>query len=250
MNHCLHILLYGLLCGVSGTALGGIIAAFIRRHTDRLMGSLLEFSAGLMVGVSVFNLIPTSMNLTSVWAVLFGILLGIVFSALLQNRLKFTRVGFRERESCRAFQLTRTGIFIAIGIALHNFPEGLAIGVGFGASHAVGLSLLVTIMVHDVPEGMAMALPLREGGVSRLKTIGVTVLSGIPTGIGAYIGAYLGYISESVIGIFLAVAAGTMLFISIAELVPESKSIYRGRLPSLGNIFGLLCGFIISVPIF
>ena len=104
-------------------------------------------------------------------------------------------------------------------------------------------------MIHDVPEGIAMALPLREGGVSRWKAVGITVLSGIPTGLGAYIGAYLGYISENIIGVFLAVAAGTMLFISIGDLIPESKTIYKGRLPSFGNILGLLCGFVISVLI-
>lgn len=249
VNYCIRVMLYGMFCGVFGTALGGVIAVFIRKHTDRLMGFLLEFSAGLMVGVSVFNLIPNAMELTSVWIVLLGVLTGILLSMLLQSKLKFSGKKPLRGASSRSFQLMRTGIFVAIGIALHNFPEGLAIGVGFGASHAIGLSLLLTIMIHDVPEGIAMALPLREGGVSRWKAVGITVLSGIPTGLGAYIGAYLGYISENIIGVFLAIAAGTMLFISIGDLVPESKTIYKGRLPSLGNIMGLLCGFVISVLI-
>ena len=167
MNYCIRVMLYGMFCGVFGTALGGVIAVFIRKHTDRLMGFLLEFSAGLMVGVSVFNLIPNAMELTSVWIVLLGVLAGILLSMLLQNKLKFSEKKPLRGASSRSFQLMRTGIFVAIGIALHNFPEGLAIGVGFGASHAIGLSLLLTIMIHDVPEGIAMALPLREGGVSR-----------------------------------------------------------------------------------
>ena len=245
MNYCIRVMLYGMFCGVFGTALGGVIAVFIRKHTDRLMGFLLEFSAGLMVGVSVFNLLPNAMELTSVWIVLLGVMTGILLSMLLQSKLKFSEKKPLRGASSRSFQLMRTGIFVAIGIAL----EGLAIGVGFGASHAIGLSLLLTIMIHDVPEGIAMALPLREGGVSRWKAVGITVLSGIPTGLGAYIGAYLGYISENIIGVFLAIAAGTMLFISIGDLVPESKTIYKGRLPSLGNIMGLLCGFVISVLI-
>ena len=182
MNYCIRVMLYGMFCGVFGTALGGVIAVFIRKHTDRLMGFLLEFSAGLMVGVSVFNLIPNAMELTSVWIVLLGVMTGILLSMLLQSKLKFSEKKPLRGASSRSFQLMRTGIFVAIGIALHNFPEGLAIGVGFGASHAIGLSLLLTIMIHDVPEGIAMALPLREGGVSRWKAVGITVLSGIQIG--------------------------------------------------------------------
>ena len=159
MNYCIRVMLYGMFCGVFGTALGGVIAVFIRKHTDRLMGFLLEFSAGLMVGVSVFNLIPNAMELTSVWIVLLGVLTGILLSMLLQSKLKFSEKKPLRGASSRSFQLMRTGIFVAIGIALHNFPEGLAIGVGFGASHAIGLSLLLTIMIHDVPEGMRWRCP-------------------------------------------------------------------------------------------
>lgn len=103
MNYCIRVMLYGMFCGVFGTALGGVIAVFIRKHTDRLMGFLLEFSAGLMVGVSVFNLIPNAMELTSVWIVLLGVLAGILLSMLLQNKLKFSE---KNRYGARAADLS------------------------------------------------------------------------------------------------------------------------------------------------
>ena len=109
MNYCIRVMLYGMFCGVFGTALGGVIAVFIRKHTDRLMGFLLEFSAGLMVGVSVFNLIPNAMELTSVWIVLLGVLTGILLSMLLQSKLKFSEKSRFGARAAALFSLCAPG---------------------------------------------------------------------------------------------------------------------------------------------
>ncbi len=85
--------------------------------------------------------------------------------------------------------LLQTGIIVGIGLSLHNFPEGLAIGSGFGASMKLGYSLAIAILLHDIPEGISMAVPMRNGGMSKIKVIIYTILSGVTTGIGAFFGA-------------------------------------------------------------
>jgi len=87
-----------------------------------------------------------------------------------------------------------------VGIALHNFPEGFAVGSGFGASISLGVMITSVIVIHDIPEGIAMAVPMRAGGFGKAKAFTVTVLSGVPMGIGALAGALLGGISSKFIG--------------------------------------------------
>jgi zinc transporter, ZIP family len=143
--------------------------------------------------------------------------------------------------------ILRAGILTAIGIALHNFPEGFAVGSGFEASTGLGITLTIVILIHDIPEGIATAVPLRAGGFSKRRSFLLTVLSGVPMGLGALIGAILGEISKAFIAACLGFAGGAMLYIVCGGLVTESKRLYRGRLPTIGNIFGMVCGILVSV---
>ena len=155
------------------------------------------------------------------------------------------------KEKCKNIKgkqtsILKTGIIIGIGLAIHNFPEGLAIGSGFGVSTALGITLALTIAFHDIPEGISMALPMKTGGISTWKVIFYTFLSGVTTGIGAGVGKLIGDISSSLIGISLGFAAGAMLYIVSMELIPESKKMYSGRIASIGNIVGILIGLFVS----
>ena len=140
--------------------------------------------------------------------------------------------------------LLTTGIIVSIGLALHNFPEGLAIGSGFGTSIVLGYSLAIAICMHDIPEGISMAVPMKAGGMKKTKVILYVILSGVTTGIGAFVGACIGGISEQIISMCLSFAAGAMLYIVSGELIPESNKLYNGRLSALGNIIGILIGLI------
>lgn len=147
----------------------------------------------------------------------------------------------------RISSLSKTGAVIGIGMAIHNFPEGLAIGSGFGASTTLGLSLAIAIALHDIPEGVAIAAPMKTGGENSLKALIITILSGVTTGLGAFIGAILGNISKELIALCLAFAAGAMIYIISGEIIPESKQLYKGRITSLGNILGFIVGLLISL---
>ena len=237
MKNISEIALSGLFWGMFGTTLGGILGANFKVKSNRIISFILELAAGLMTSIICFELIPESLNYGNISTCLFGILFGILGMILCDNIIKQSYSLKNKNHS-----LFKTGLIILIGLTVHNFPEGLAIGSGFEASSSLGLSLAIAIAIHDIPEGISIALPLKEGGMSIFKVILLTSLSGITTGIGAWIGAIIGNISPTFISISLAFAAGAMLYIVSCELIPESKSIYKGRFGSMGNILGFVLG--------
>lgn len=241
MNNIGVISFYGLIFGMVGTTLGGILGSFISLKSNKSLGFILEFAAGLMTAVICFDLIPETLNISNVSVCIIGIFIGIITMIFCNNIVDKI---YSNQNKLKTNTLLKTGIIIAIGLAVHNFPEGLAIGAGFEASNSLGFKLAIAIALHDVPEGISIALPLKNGGSSKLKSIIITTLSGLTTGLGAFFGAIVGNISPILIGISLAFAAGAMLYIVSCELIPESKSIYKGRFASLGNILGILVGII------
>ena len=155
---------------------------------------------------------------------------------------KNTNLKENNKISARNKNLLKTGIIVSIGLALHNIPEGLAIGSGFDSSTSLGLSLAIAICLHDVPEGISMAVPIKNGGMSPIKVMIYVILSGVATGLGALIGAIVGNISIGVIAICLSFAAGAMLYIVTGELIPEANELYKGRITALGNMMGFIIG--------
>ncbi len=247
MNNLMISTVVGTLAGILGTGLGGVIAFFINNPSKRWLSTILRISAGLMLGVVSFDLLPRSFELGSFGIGLLGTLIGVITMALLQEILsKGTEKGVGRGRSKKHSQ---TGILIGIGIALNNFPEGLAIGVGFTSFQSFGLGLSLVIALHDIPEGIAMAVPMRMGGTRPGGVVLAALLAGVPTGIGAFIGYILGEISAGFIGICLGFAGGAMLYITCSELIPESRDLYRGRISGVGLMFGILLGIILSKTI-
>lgn len=237
------VTLVGLVSGITGTGIGGLSAFFVSKITNRMMGFLLEFSAGLMTAVVCFELIPRAFELGGTLYTFAGVISGIIAVVWIENSLKNSSF----LKSSKNTGLLRAGVLMAVAIALHNFPEGFAVGSGFEASASLGLTITAVIMIHDIPEGLAMAVPMRAGGFSKLKAFAYTILSGVPMGFGAFLGAALGEISQNLIAACLGFAGGAMLYIVYGELVPESKRLYLGRLSSLGNVIGILCGIIVTI---
>lgn len=196
-----------------------------------------------MISIVCFDLIPEALEISSIALIIQGIVLGVICmiacDILVQKKFN-TSVKYAKTSN----NLLKTGIIVSIGLALHNFPEGLAIGSGFGASLKLGYSLAIAILLHDIPEGVSMAVPMKNGGMKISKVIGYVILSGITTGIGAFFGALAGGISSNIIAICLSFAAGAMLYIASGELIPESNKLYGGRSSSIGNILGFLLGIL------
>ncbi len=150
--------LLGLFFGTVGTTIGGLIGIISKRNSNKFISFILSFASGLMLSIVCFNLIPEAMETSNIYTTILGISLGVVIMILCDivvknifnqktNELQQNTVQQKNNNS-----LLKTGIIITLGIALHNIPEGLAIGSGFETSAKLGLSLAIAICMHDVPE--------------------------------------------------------------------------------------------------
>jgi len=231
----------GMLAGVVGTGLGGMVSLFFRTPTPRFTGTILAFAAGIMLSIVFLELVEESIVYSGHWAAIIGIALGMFVFYILDHFLPHHHAVTPEETPYGAY--LKKGTLLAIGIGLHNFPEGLAIGTGFVGSPELGLSLAILIGLHNIPEGMAVAAPLRHGGYSNLRVLSITALAGVPMGIGALIGAAIGSISDYVLGISLGFAGGAMLYIVCDELIPDAYKSAGAHL----SIFGIFAGTILGI---
>ena len=151
MENLLKTTLIGLFFGTFGTTIGGIIGISFKKTSNKFLSFILAFASGLMLAIICFDLIPEAMEIASIFNVIAGILFGIIVMIIcdILVQKKFNTNTIRKRNTNN---LLKTGIIVSIGLALHNFPEGLAIGSGFGASLTLGYSLAIAICLHDIPE--------------------------------------------------------------------------------------------------
>lgn len=201
MEDILKTTVVGLFFGTFGTTLGGIIGIIIKKQSNKFLSFILSFTSGLMMSIVCFELIPESMGISSIQNTIVGVILGII-TMLLCDIVVENKFSYKKGNS-----LLKTGIIVSVGLAIHNFPEGLAIGSGFEASFKLGLSLAIAICFHDIPEGISMAVPMKNGGMKKSKVVFYVILSGVTTGIGALFGSIIGNISEQIIAIALSFAA-------------------------------------------
>lgn len=146
--------LIGLFFGTFGTTLGGIIGIIFKKPSNKLLSFILSLAGGLMTAILSFDLIPEALKISSVINVLLGIIFGII-SMMICNIIvdkKFNNSQYKSNKKEMKNDLLKAGIITSIGLAIHNFPEGLAIGSGFGASLTLGYSLAIAICIHDIPE--------------------------------------------------------------------------------------------------
>lgn len=180
INEILQTTLIGLFFGTFGTTLGGIIGVKLKRSSNKFLSFVLSFASGLMTAIICFELIPEALAIASLPTVILGIIVGIIMMVicdifvdkkfnkrskvadnlhamnLKEKHINYTgRKSIEQTENSASLQknnLLKTGIIVSIGLAIHNFPEGLAIGSGFEASLKLGLSLAIAICFHDIPE--------------------------------------------------------------------------------------------------
>ncbi len=142
----------GLFFGTFGTTIGGLLGIFMKRNSNKFLSFILSLASGLMMAVVCFDLIPNALKISNIVMVIIGILIGIItmiFCDLLVEKKFSNEATLKGSKN----NLLKTGLIVSIGLAIHNFPEGLAIGSGFEASMKLGLSLALAICLHDIPEG-------------------------------------------------------------------------------------------------
>jgi ZIP family zinc transporter len=215
-----------------------------------------------MTSIVCFGLIPEAIEISGITASISGLVLGIV-ALIALNRLvdKITEYNDDDLKVHHTYEglyhqsrvihsrnkMLRSGIIMLTAIALHNIPEGIAIGVG--ASYNVRLSAVIAVMLalHNIPEGMAVAAPLLAGGVSRGKTVLLTTLSGSTTVLGGLIGVFIGNISDFAIALSLSAAGGAMLYVVFGEIIPQAIVMTKSRIAPLITLFGVIVGLLITM---
>ncbi|MFX1506410.1 MAG: zinc transporter ZupT [Promethearchaeota archaeon] len=226
-------LLLSLFAGLS-TTLGAITVFIIKKDDSKIISLSMGFSAGVMLGVSIFELLPEAIARLEILEAGFFFLSGMIVVALLDFLIPHDYMHEHTCEDDDDFfvkenknpNLMRLGILVAIGIGIHNLPEGFVTITGSLFSLELGLILAIAIALHNIPEGLSVAIPIYAASNNRKKAFVISFVSGLAEPIGAIIGLVillgLGIINEEIIIISLAFVAGIMTFISLDELLPTA----------------------------
>ena len=240
--------------GIS-TGIGSILCLLYKKFNPKFLGIMLGISAGVMLYVSFVEILvkaKTSLalrfgeQLGSTYSVI-GFFTGILVMILIDKILPHHHSPKNEQETTDK-KLLRLGIFSAIALSIHNFPEGLATFLTALDDPKYGFSIAFAIAIHNIPEGIAVAIPIYYATKSRKKAFIYSFLSGLTEPIGALIGYFvlLQFIDESIFGAIFASVAGMMVYISINELIPTAKE-YAGKTYST---YGIIIGmFIMAVSL-
>jgi len=253
----MNIILMSLLAGVGGMGLGGLITALFGGKSEKMTGIFLSFAGGVMVSIVFLELMPESIELSNVYIMIVGLILGIVLVFALNglmDKLSDTSKGSKLHETFAEFfhsgdviskkpNMLRSGIIMLFAIGLHNIPEGLAMGAA-GNYGSLGITLAILIGLHNIPEGMAVSAPLIAGGLSKIKSIIITLIAGATTVIGAFAGVLIGGISDFAIALSFAVAGGSMLYVVIGEIIPQSIVSSKDRVPTIFALVGIIVGIL------
>jgi ZIP family zinc transporter len=245
------------------TAIGASMVFFFKTIDKKILNTMLGFAAGVMIAASFWSLLKPAIEMTEenggiAWIpAAIGFLSGGAFLLLIDKILPHLHLGLPMSKAEGIKTSWQRSVLLILAITLHNIPEGLAVGVAFGAltsnTDIQGLSgavaLAFGIGLQNFPEGAAVSIPLRREGFSRLKGFWYGQLSGIVEPIAGVIGAYMVVTMTALLPYALAFAAGAMVFVVIEELIPESQREYRTDLSTIGAMMGFATMMVLDVAL-
>ncbi len=273
----LNVLGLSLIAGL-GTGLGGWIAV-LRQPGKRTFGFLMGIAAGVMITLSFVDLVSHAIEMAGVWMATIGFAIGATFMLLIDMLIPHIRFGEKEfdgfgkeieatpivHKSPRPFgrhrrgwrwrsepmqitdmSLFKTGLLVAFGIAVHNTPEGIAVGAGYAHTPAFGIFIAIAITLHNIPEGIATALPLYKAGMPKWRAARFAFLSGLTEPIGALLAALVLTSFDALVPAALAFAGGVMVFITLDELIPVAREHGHQHYTAVGIILGAIFVFMLS----
>jgi ZIP family zinc transporter len=245
------------------TALGAGMVFFFKSIGRRVLDAMLGFAGGVMIAASFWSLLAPSIELSESMGLpawlppLAGFLAGGLFLKLIDKVIPHLHIGLPTSESEGPKTSWRRSLLLVLAITIHNIPEGLAVGVGFGAleagistaSLAGAVALAMGIGLQNFPEGAAVSIPLRREGLSRLKSFWYGQLSGLVEPIAGVLGAALVVSMKPVLPYALAFAAGAMIYVVVEEVVPESQRSGNSDISTLGAIAGFALMMVLDVAL-
>ncbi len=244
-----------LFAGLS-TGIGSALAFFTKQTSHKFLSGALGFSAGVMIYVSMIEIFVKARDSLSVvygstkgyWVTTVAFFVGIAVIGIIDklvpdasNPHEIRDVNEMNRTDNNDKALLRMGMFSALAIAIHNFPEGLATFTGALHDPAMGVSIAVAIAIHNIPEGIAVSVPIYYATGDRKKAFLYSFLSGLSEPVGALIGFFLlrTFISDAMFGIVFASVAGIMVYISLDELLPTAEKYGEHHIAIAGLISGM-----------
>ena len=239
------------------TALGSAFVIFFKSIKEWLLDTMLGFAAGVMIAASFWSLLDPAIEMSngSPFPAVIGFLLGGAFLRLIDLLLPHvhTAHGETEREGIKTPWGKSTLMFLAV--TLHNFPEGMAVGVGFGAlahggdatSIAAAIALTLGIGIQNLPEGAVVSIAMRRENMSRWKSFFWGQFSGMVEPLGGVLGALMAVAAKPVLAYTMAFAAGAMIFVVVEEMIPDIQKGKHGHLATIGVMLGFCVMMVLDV---
>jgi ZIP family zinc transporter len=245
------------------TAAGAAVVFTAKDFSRRVLDAMLGFAAGVMIAASYWSLLAPAIEMSEgkeipSWIpAVSGFLIGGLFLRLVDRLLPHLHLGFLTGEAEGLKTNWRRSTLLVMAITLHNIPEGLAVGVAFGAlaaglpatSLGAAIALAIGIGIQNFPEGLAVSMPLRREGLSRRKSFWYGQLSGVVEPIAGVIGAAAVIVAQPILPYALAFAAGAMIFVVIEELVPEAQRGGNTDLATMGGMVGFAVMMLLDVAL-
>ncbi len=254
-------LLAGLLIPFAGTTLGSAMVFFMRGMHKKIEKLLLGFASGVMIAASVWSLLIPAIDMAGeqgqiAWIpAAGGFLGGMAFFLVLDSLIPHLHLESTEPEGVES-SLKKTTMLV-LAVTLHNIPEGMSVGVTFagaligdaGITMAGAFALAVGIAIQNFPEGAIISMPLRSEGVSKGRAFVYGALSGIVEPIGAFVTILLAEQIVSALPVFLAFAAGAMIYVVVEELIPEAQAGDHSNVGTVGVAIGFVVMMILDVAL-
>ncbi len=239
--------LLSLLAGLA-TGVGGMLVVILGKLSNRTVGFAMGIASGVMLMVAFNDLfleankILTHLELIAMFSL--GAIIIMVIDLVIPH-IELT-AGMGDGQNSKMY---RTGILIALGITIHNFPEGIVVSAGYTYLPRLGLIIAIAITLHNIPEGVATAIPLSVANMKRTKIAAITFLTGLVEPLAALIGAVaLSFFGSAfIVGSALAIAAGVMTYITADELIPVAHEYGHKHVVSVGLLAGMLFALLVDV---
>jgi zinc transporter, ZIP family len=234
----------------SATGIGALPVLFFKNISNNLFSSLLGAAAGVMLAATAFSLLVPGIHFgnilwpgAGIYVVSAGMLLGAFFLHYADHQLPHPHLDAVVDPQVNSFR--KIWLFV-IAITIHNFPEGMSVGVSFGSGEMKnGLVLAIAIAMQNIPEGLAVALPLVSLGYNRWRAIGIATATGLVEPVGGLLGITMVTLFQSILPIAMGFAAGAMLFVISEEIIPETHAKGRSRYAT----YSLMVGFIVMMVV-
>ena len=231
----------------TSTVIGSLISFFVKKVSHKVSDAIMSFAAGIMLSATFFSLIlPALENKSNTLLVILGIVCGAAFIRVIDKLVPHVHNLISPSVNSDSTGDLHKVILFLIAIAIHNFPEGLAVGVSFGTENITNaFSIAIGISLQNIPEGMITILPLTLAGVSHKKAFLIALFTGVSEVIGVVLGYFTVSASATLLPFILALAGGTMLYVISHDMIPETHSHGYENTATFSLIFGFIIMIII-----